>query len=284
MIGERGPIPRVAVVVPTHNRDEMLAEALSSIVVQTLPPAELVVVDDLDRAATRALVDDTVLPSGAPVRYLFNRGRSGAPSSRNLGAASTSCPLIAFLDDDDRWRPEFLASCAAALAEDTDASFAVTWCAKFWDGGTKPSMRIPPDTTYRDALVRNPGFSGQNFVIRREAFEAVGGFDPEAPRKQDWDLFVRLLGAGLRYAVVPQELVDIRLHGGARVSSDDPARELEGKRYFFRKHAHAMTPRQRLQWRGVFARHQAQLESSPTVTRIAARLTAAAIRTLVGMP
>ncbi|NKX50133.1 glycosyltransferase family 2 protein, partial [Arthrobacter deserti] len=94
-------------------RDDLLRRALESVCRQSRPPGTVVVVDDTGSAATAGIVAGW--KDGAGVRYVDGSGLApkGASASRNLGAWSCDAAILAFLDDDDRWRPGFLAACVA---------------------------------------------------------------------------------------------------------------------------------------------------------------------------
>jgi glycosyltransferase involved in cell wall biosynthesis len=108
--------PTFSVVVPTFGRPAHLAEALASVLAQTVTDLECVVVDDASEAAP-ALPDD-------PRLRLVRRDRNGGPAAaRNTGIANARARYLAFLDDDDVWVPERL-----ALALDAHARAPVTVC------------------------------------------------------------------------------------------------------------------------------------------------------------
>jgi glycosyltransferase involved in cell wall biosynthesis len=225
--------PTVAVVIPTHGRPALLAEALASVAAQTTPPAEVIVVDDLGDDATRLVVDAAAV--GVPVRLLAEVHGQGVSRSRNLGWHATASPLVAFLDDDDRWRPDLL-SAASARLEERAADLVVAWvtnagAAQRWDGAAMPDGLGPGDV-----VAVNPGFTGSNVLYRRTALERVGGFDESLRVSNDKDLLVRLLLAGARYAALPERLVERRLEPDlARLGTGGGLR-IEGLQRYLDKH------------------------------------------------
>jgi glycosyltransferase involved in cell wall biosynthesis len=227
--------PTVAVVIPTHGRPALLAEALASVAAQSVLPAEVVVVDDLGDNATRLAVDEAALMTGVPVRLRTEVHAHGVARSRNLGWNATSAPLVAFLDDDDRWLPSMLMAATARL-EEAAADFAVAWATNVgasqrWDGAAMPDGLGPGDV-----VAVNPGFTGSNAVYRRSALERVGGFDETLTVSNDKDLLVRLLLDGASYAAVPERLVERRLEPGlARLGTGGGLR-IEGLQRYLEKH------------------------------------------------
>ncbi|MDJ1114492.1 glycosyltransferase [Microbacterium dauci] len=226
----------VACVIPTHGRPAFLREALASVLSQTLLPREVVVVADDDEPAAAAVVAEAAASASVPVTYLARTTSPlGASASRNAGAAATSAPWIAFLDDDDRWEPGYLLAVSQAAGVD-DVAAVVTPFSRFTDegriGGTHPTTGM----SARDAFRRSAGVTGSTMVLRRSTFDALDGYDADLPVMNDADIFIRLLQAGERYAVLDQEWVGVRKHGAGQLTDNSP-RRIAGGWAFLRKHA-----------------------------------------------
>ncbi len=236
--------PSIACVIPTHGRPEYLTRALGSILAQTLAPAEVVVVDDLDDARTAAVMATAALQAPFPIRHVVNRSGGGASGSRNAGAAASTAPVLAFLDDDDAWRPDHLVRAASCL-EQAGVEVAISGLIRFRQDGAVQNIFMPPLREVANRLYdKNFGMTGSNLVITRAAFERVGGFDPHLPVFNDWDFLIRLMGAGIAYVPVPELLVEWREHGGDRISAPT-LRRAAGIETFIAKHGAAMSPIQR---------------------------------------
>ncbi len=232
-------LSQAACIIPTHGRPGHLSRALDSVLQQSLPPAEIIVVDDLDDAPTAAIVQATVLRTGIPLRRILNRSSPGASGSRNAGAAASSTEFIAFLDDDDVWRPEHLAFAAAEL-DRTGADAAISGICRIKHDGTIQNIVMPPRTAIQERLFdKNFGMTGSNVVIRRAAFDRIGGFDPALPVFNDWDFLIRMVSAGTEYCVVKDLTVEWREHEGDRISTPS-LRRAAGIETFIAKHAGAM--------------------------------------------
>lgn len=169
--------PLISVVVPTYNSASMVGEAVDSVLGQTLPPGEVIVVDD-------GGTDETELVCrrfDRRVRYI-RQEHARASAARNHGVAISRGEWLAFLDSDDLWEPEKLEHQLAAIRQHPEADFCVTavlaWSAhrgeyqlSAWAGSLDPlDMR-------RELLVRNilTGLCS-SLLIRRDALSAVGGF------------------------------------------------------------------------------------------------------------
>jgi glycosyltransferase involved in cell wall biosynthesis len=200
------------VVIPTHNRSELLPLTLRTVLWQRDVDLEVIVVDDGSSDETPEVVqrlgDDRV----RAVRHEIPRGVSKA---RNRGMAEAHGRWIAFLDDDDLWGPDKLALQLHA-AEESGRAWVYAGAVKINErhaiiGGTPP----PPPEVVQARLPRwnlvPGGCSG--VMAARSELAATGGFDPALVNLADWDLWIRL-GAKGAPAYVPEPLVGYRLHAG----------------------------------------------------------------------
>ena len=202
----------IAVVVPTHNRPELLAVTLRSILAQRGVDLTVTVVDDgsSDPDAIAGVIKSL---ADERLHLIRNDAPGGVSAARNLGIRATSSEWLAFCDDDDVWAPDKLREqLNAATAQ--SAPWAYTGDVAIDDNlhvlnGEVPLA--PPELV--DALQRwNPVPAGSsNVLIRRDVFDAVGLFDPTLRSVGDWDLWVRLGRYGLP-AWVPRPLVGCRVH------------------------------------------------------------------------
>jgi len=119
----------VSVIVPTYNARKYIAEALRSVLGQSLPPVEILVVDDGSTDGTESVIQAF---SDSRIRYLRQENR-GVSSARNFGMREASGDLIAFLDADDRWRPEMLETQVALVNARSDVVCSFTNFVRFVD-------------------------------------------------------------------------------------------------------------------------------------------------------
>src|SRR5678816_1113469 len=98
-------MPKVSVIIPTHNRAEFLRAAITSVLNQTFQDFEIVIIDDASKDHTQEVIANF---NDARIKVIHNQISKGAAGSRNIALINTSCKYIAFLDDDDEWLPEKL--------------------------------------------------------------------------------------------------------------------------------------------------------------------------------
>jgi len=182
----------VAAILTCHNYGRFLGEAIESVLAQSHPPREVVVVDD---GSTDDTAQVAARYAARGVRYVLTP-RGGAGAARNAGLRSTSAPLVAFLDADDAWLPHRVAVGVAHLARHPDAALAAAH-AFACDEAMRPTsvvhaLRGPASgMVLHELLVHNVVLNPSSVLIRRSALEAVSGFS-ELPRGQDWDTWLKI--------------------------------------------------------------------------------------------
>lgn len=183
----------VGVVIPTYNNARGVGRAIESVLAQTRPADEIVVVNDGSADQTLEVISSF----GDHVRCL-SQPNSGAAAARNRGVQALGTDWVAFLDHDDEWLPGKLERQCAALELVPGVAFSTAGAYTYFDG--KPSgVSLPdPERIARSFRYCNCfGFPGSTGMIRRDAFLAVGGFREDLKQyAEDWELGVRLY---LRY-------------------------------------------------------------------------------------
>lgn len=196
--------PTVSVVIVTYNKADTIGSAIQSVLNQTYPDFEIVVVDDgsTDETASRVKV------FGSRVRYL-SKENGGTGSARNLGIANARGRVVAFLDGDDLWLPRKLEIQMAAFKREPNilAVQCSAYCVDEKLQVFEKRLCHPARDSLIDFLLFHnlPAFSSA-VVIRREALESVGGFGTDLVILSDWDMAIRLARAGTLRSV-PDPLV-----------------------------------------------------------------------------
>ena len=195
----------VSVVVAVKNGARFLREALDSVVRQTRPPLELLVIDNRSTDDTRAIAESF----GPPVRYFCNDPELSIAATRNRGIALATGELLAFNSHDDLWLPEKLALQAAYFERDEDLQFCVSHLRCFTDSAEAATPAAFP----RHLLDRDlPGWVPETLMARHSAFARAGLFDPAFAQGDDTEWLARARQLGLAHLMLKDSLVRKRLH------------------------------------------------------------------------
>ena len=208
----------VGVIAVTRDRPVLLADALASVAAQTVAPLEVRIADDGDASAAAVVAGAGLLEVTLLEVDVRNPG-----AARNRAAAGARAEVLAFLDDDDRWRPAHLAGLVGAFSDPT--------CAIAYRDCAVVRERLEPDGRRVDLETRSierewePGVMAENdyvppstLAVRRSLFERLGGFDEGFTCSEDWDFLLRAahLVAPRR---VPGVTVEVRLRQHGNVSA-----------------------------------------------------------------
>lgn len=191
------PLAQVSVIIPLHNKAAYITRTLASILAQTHPPREIIVIDDGSQDDGVAVVQHWQRQHQADLAaaqihlQLLQQDQAGPGAARNRGAQLAQMTLLAFLDADDEWLPDFLAEATQALAAHPDCRLAAFGQFRGAEkksleqqfkalGITQGPWRLPlqlPPQLMKPTL--DFVFSGAT-VVQRMAFEALGGFYAQA--------------------------------------------------------------------------------------------------------
>jgi len=185
----------VAAIIPTMNRAERLEGALESVFDQTYGDIEAVVVDGGSTDRTPDVVSAFQERYQDRVSYVRNEEPAGLPAARNRAVEETEAPLLAFLDDDDRWKPRKIERQVERVSG-SDAGLCYTGLVSVTPDGDHVHTKRPTleGDVYEDILVRNDIGTPSTVLVTREAFEDVGRFDAGLRYQEDWDLYIRIAG------------------------------------------------------------------------------------------
>jgi glycosyltransferase involved in cell wall biosynthesis len=197
----------VSVVIPCYDLGEFLTEAVDSVLAQTRPADELIVVDD---GSTDPLTLDVLNDlRGRGVRAYRTENR-GAPSARNYGIERSRGEFVLCLDADDVLMPRFLEATVPALEHAPEAGIAATQVEFF---GKADGTWRPPPVCVTTMLWRNclPSAS----LFRRRCWEEAGGYTPDLEACQDWSLWLSFIERGWKWVVVDEALYRYRRRDGS---------------------------------------------------------------------
>lgn len=185
----RSGLPLVSVIMPTWNRAAILAEAIQSVLDQCYENWELWVCDD---GSTDSTMDVVCQFSDPRVHYL-PLDNAGAAAARNQGLKRARGDIIAYLDSDNIWLPEYLNRMVSALLEQPGHSCAY---ANYLDYRVDSAGRIRVKAFERplfnqERLLEKNYIDLNSFVHRRELYDCFGGFTESLSRRQDYDLIIK---------------------------------------------------------------------------------------------
>jgi len=217
-------MPMVSVVIPTYNRADLIQKTLDSVLAQSYPHIEIIVVDD-------GSTDDTqqvVAKYNGSIQYI-GKVNGGEASARNMGIRSAQGKYIACLDSDDLWQP-FKLEKQVALLEQSQAAWV--YCdAELFDGATGRKIGLysqqhyPYHGSVAQRLLLDDFIACPSPLIRREIFEDVGYFNEShiLRMRSDWEMWLRI-AACYPIAYLPEALARYRVHAGSASQQEDVRR------------------------------------------------------------
>jgi glycosyltransferase involved in cell wall biosynthesis len=223
-------MPLVSIIVPTHDRAQMLKEAVDSALAQTFQDFELIVVLN---GASAASVEMANRLGANPKVKVVEMADDTLAASRNFGLEFASGEWIAFLDDDDIWLPDKLATqLDAAVREGAD----LVTCnfTTFNSDGELPSAGLTPLPSglgFAEALMLANYVSGGSAVlVRAAAIRKLGGFDAKLRGCEDWDMW-RRLSWDHTFCRLDRALVRYRRHGTNMTTNLDLVLQAEAQHF-----------------------------------------------------
>jgi glycosyltransferase involved in cell wall biosynthesis len=205
----------VSVVITTFNYGEFIVEAIESVLAQSRPADEIIVIDDGSTDSTPDLVAPYV-ERGA-LRYIRQENQ-GPSVARNRGIAETTGELIAFLDADDTWLPDKLAVQVDWLERHPEAALVsgqmIWWHVPRNERTVMHYRSFSHRKMCRELTVRNVAGNPSMMLIRRTALDLAGGYDPALRWGQDWEIVIRLARYGT-VGFVPEPVTVYRWHRGS---------------------------------------------------------------------
>lgn len=198
-----GSSPAVSCVIPVYNAGRWLAEALESLLAQTLPADEIVIVDDGSTDDSRAVV----MAYDRHVRYARQDHR-GPAAARNLGIEMSHGDLVAFLDADDLAEPDRFERQAACFEGGRDLDVCLSHIRRFWVAGLEEEEERLRQAGFAEP---RPGTVTQSGMVRRELLDRLA-FDPSLMTGEDQDWLLRARDGGARVHLMDAVLVRHRMH------------------------------------------------------------------------
>jgi len=205
-------LPLVSIVIPCRNYGRYIGDAIRSIRSQTFKGCEIIVVDGSTEPSTLQVLKD-LKQTGVIVLSQAPRGVSAA---RNAGILFSKGKYVCCLDADDTLEPTYLEKCLALLESNPGISLAYSLLKTFGDEhplilGEHFNLRLLLEYNHVPTCA----------VFRGDILDAVKGFDEAMRAYEDWDFWIRVGSAGFRGRLIPEVLVNRRLHPGSLQDSAD---------------------------------------------------------------
>lgn len=207
------PRPLVSVIIPTYNQAPLLEKALQSVVSQTFSDWEVLVIDNYSTDGTKDVVESF---RDSRIRYMAISNKGVIAASRNQGIRMAAGSIIAFLDSDDLWYPSKIAVCLASLEHPADAVCHGLRIRR--DGILEETLNpgTTPGDVFRTLFYEgNSAIATSAVVIKKECFDRFGFFseDPMIVTAEDYEMWLRLAGHGVRWDFITDTLGEYTVHG-----------------------------------------------------------------------
>ncbi len=203
---------RVSVIIPAYNAERYIAEAVDSVLAQTWPDVECIVVDDGSTDRT----SDIVKRYGDRVKYFYQKNAERS-AARNRGITESSGAFIAFLDADDYIAPKKVEEQITFLDTHPECDVVYSRVLYFRDKGSRSFHEINRPSLTGDILDK---LLYRNFInlssplLRRAVIDNCGGFDTSLSYNEDWEFWLRLAVSGIRFGFVDACHLFYRVHSG----------------------------------------------------------------------
>jgi glycosyltransferase involved in cell wall biosynthesis len=205
----------VSVIIPTYNRRQLVQRAIDTVLTQTRPVQEILVIDD---GSTDGTGDALARAFGDRIRYIY-RANGGVSAARNHGLGLARGRYLALLDSDDEWLPRKIELQVEWL--EARPEFGMVLCDVMRMSAERVDLerfirreQIPEDGQVLKWVMLNPSLVPASVVMRREVFETVGGFDESLPTGEDLDFHLKV-AARWPIGIVEEPLVRaMRGHDG----------------------------------------------------------------------
>jgi len=220
----------VSVIVPTHNRADLIEQTLQSVFAQTYESIEVLVVDDGSTDDTDKLVLQVSQQANAAGRLSYIRqDQSGAQVARNRGCRQSRGEFIQFLDSDDTLSPQKISLQVEAMRRENCAVAYGPWRCMYGSGlaagrnTTRLGRRIqtcamPDERSMLEGYISTTWCCPpHSYLFRRSAVQKIGPWDEQLKRRQDTDYMARMLLHNPHFVFVPDADVFYRRHGNEHI-------------------------------------------------------------------
>ncbi len=211
-------MPLVSVIITTYKNEHYLPRAVESVLTQTYPHIELIVVDDNAPESAERGRTEAVMARYPTVRYLRHAENKNGAAARNTGIRAAGGDYIAFLDNDDFYFSAHIADCVRALCDHADCDAVLTGVAKI-RGGLVWETIIPKNggNFAHELLFSETALgTGSNLFLRASQVREMGGFDERFRRHQDVEFGLRCFSV-CKAHILPRVSIIKEMDGNSNV-------------------------------------------------------------------
>lgn len=195
----------ISVIIPTHNREKTIERSIRSVLAQTYPVDEIIIVDDCSTDNTEEVVSAI---DDERIKYIKNDVNKGAAGARNVGIENASFDIIAFQDSDDEWLPQKIEKQMKIFKEHPECSFV--YCSfTYPENGTiiPESFGMPRlGGDMLNILLAQNTAGTVTVVVKKELIAEIGGFNEELRALEDWEFAIRASKV-TKFGYVPEPMV-----------------------------------------------------------------------------
>lgn len=187
----------VSIIIPTYGGANLLPRAIEGVLIQTHQEFELIIVDDNGKGTDNQLKTASVIEpylTDNRIEYIVHDVNRNGSAARNTGVSHSKGNYIALLDDDDVYNPDFIEKQLVVLKA-LPLEYAMVYCSheSYFDGVKIEEYHAEASgNLLYENLIHSIEIATTSALIRRSAFENIGGFDESFRRHQDWEFMARL--------------------------------------------------------------------------------------------
>ena len=229
--------PLISIIIPTYGGPNLLSRALDSILNQTLKEWEVLVVDDNGKGLPNQLLTENAIKPyllDERIHYLVHEVNKNGSAARNTGFRQSLGKYIALFDDDDEYLPIFLQSQMLCL-EKQNPDCGMVYCSyeQYFEGEKQRTVHaLKKGWLLYDTLMHSFEIPTSSWLIKREVFSELGGFDESFYRHQDWEFLNRLAA---KYQIQANDTVCYKRHIGFRNSPKNPEQFIAYRKHYLEK-------------------------------------------------
>lgn len=214
-------MPKVSIITPVYNRPEYLEEAVISIQNQTYTNWEHIIIDD---GSTNLLTQEVLNKISAYSKTtILRKENAGLGAARNFGIGKATGEFILTLDDDDKWRSDFIEKALTIFEKDNNVGGVTSWMQEF---GDRKQLVKPNGGYVKNFLVNNNSVHG---MYKKEDWLNIGKYDESYffQPYTDWDFWLRLAAKGQRIDVIPEPCFYYRTHKKSSMLKDSEEKHID---------------------------------------------------------